>query len=197
MTEILLLCTANVCRSPMAAALLARELAARGVPAVVGSAGTLGCAGQGQDVLPRELRPPPEVVSVMAGYGLDLTGHRSRPVTAADLAGADLIIAMTREHLRHASVACAGSWPRSFTLRELVRRGSQAGRRPAGESLHGWLARVHDGRSRLALLGDSAADDVADPVGGPPRAYAQTAADLLCLVRDLAQLCWPGAPARA
>ena len=73
---IVVLCTANVCRSPMAAALLARRLSELGVTARVRSAGML-----------RDGDPPlPEVISVMAGYGIDLTAHRSRVAGAADLA---------------------------------------------------------------------------------------------------------------
>jgi len=180
-TEILVLCTANVCRSPMAAALLARELAARGVLARVRSAGMLGGGGA----------PPAEVVTVLAGHGLDVTGHRGRVVTAGDLARADLILALAREHLRHAVVVDPDAWPRAFTLRELVRRGEPAGPRGPAEPLAGWLARVHAGRSRLALLGDSAQDDVADPMGGPPSGYERTAAELRQLAGRLADFGWP------
>ena len=67
----LLLCTANVCRSVMAQAMLSARLAARGVAVPVASAGLLG---EGRP-------PPPEVVSVMAARGIDVTGHRSRIVT--------------------------------------------------------------------------------------------------------------------
>jgi protein-tyrosine phosphatase len=182
MTEVLVLCTANICRSPMGAALLARELADREVSALVRSAGTLGSAAPS----------PPEVVAVMAGYGLDVTGHRGRELTAADLARADLVLAMAREHLRQAVVMAPDAWPRAFTLRELVRRGDLAGPRTPGETLAGWLARLHAGRSRVALLGDSAQDDVADPIGGPPSGYERTAADLHRLAADLANLGWPG-----
>jgi protein-tyrosine phosphatase len=182
MTEILLLCTANICRSPMAAGFLARELAGRDIPARVRSAGMLGSD-----------RPPPaEVVTATAGHGLDVTGHRSHLVTAADLARADLILAMAREHLRHAVVVAPDTWPRAFTIRELVRRGDLAGRRAPGETLPGWLDRVHDGRSRLALLGDSVQDDVADPMGSPLASYEQAAAELRQLACRLADLCWPG-----
>jgi protein-tyrosine phosphatase len=181
-TEILLLCTANVCRSPTAAALLARELAARGVPAQVRSAGTLGSGAP----------PPSELVTVLAGHGLNVTGHRSRLMSAGDLTRADLILALARQHLRHAVVVDPGAWPRAFTLRELVRRGELADPRGSAEPLAGWLARVHAGRSRLALLGDSAQDDVADPMGGPPSGYERTAGELQQLADRLAGLCWPG-----
>jgi protein-tyrosine phosphatase len=189
MTEILLLCTANICRSPMAAALLALELPSLPDPGpdgpgpdqvVVRSAGRLGSG----------VPPPAEVMAVMAGYGLDLTAHRSRQLTASDLAAADLILAMSRENLRHAVVLAPQAWPRAFTIRELLRLGGRAGRQLPGETLADWLARVSAGRSRLALLGDSSQDDVADPIGGPRSAYERTAAELRELARQLTSLCW-------
>ena len=169
----------------MTEALLARRLAAAGVAGRVRSTGLLG---QGEPV-------PPEAVAAMAGYGLDLTRHRSRLVTAAELRGADLVLAMAREHVRHAVVAEPAAWPRTFTLRELLRRGQQGGPRMLGEPLANWLARVQNGRDRVALLGDSPDDDVADPMGGPAYAYVTTAALLDELVGALVNLCW-GRPTR-
>ena len=183
--DVLVVCTANRCRSVMTEALLARRLAAAGVAGRVRSAGLLG---QGEPV-------PPEAVAAMAGYGLDLTRHRSHLVTAAELRGADLVIAMEREHVRHAVVTEPAAWPRTFTLRELLRRGQQAGPRMPGEPLASWLARVQHGRDRVALLGDSPDDDVADPVGGPAHAYVMTATLLDELVGALVDLCW-GRPSR-
>lgn len=181
MSEILLLCTANVCRSVMAQALLSARLARCGVAVPVASAGLLGGGRP----------PPPEVVSVMADRGIDVTGHRSRVVTADDLAAADLILGLTREHVRHAAVLRPEAWPRAFTIRELLRRGQQAGARAPGEPLDHWLTRAADGRRRADLLGSHAADDVADPVGGPLREYQATADTLDRLARDLVELGWP------
>jgi protein-tyrosine phosphatase len=178
--EVLVLCTANVCRSPMAEALLTDRLAALGSAATVRSGGMLG------DGEP----PRPEVISAMAGYGLDITSHRSRRVTADDLERADLTLAMARENLRYAVVTAPAIWTRAFTICELVRRGEAIGRRLPGESLADWLARAHAGRKRAALLGDSDVDDVADPTGGPQRGYAETAAILSGLADRLARLCW-------
>jgi protein-tyrosine phosphatase len=164
----------------MAEALLTSRLAALGSDVTVGSAGMLG-----------DGEPPyPEAITVMAGYGLDIAAHRSRRVTAEDLEAADLTLAMARENLRHAVVTAPAIWPRAFTLRELVRRGGAVGYRAGAEGLAEWLARAHDGRERTALLGVSAADDVADPAGGPQRGYAETAAILSDLVDELAGLCW-------
>jgi len=175
------LCTANVCRSPMAQAMLARELAVRGQPAWVRSAGIAAGA-------PRPV--PGEVAQILAGYGLDVSGHRSSPVTAAGLAAADLILTLAREHLRHAVVADPQVWPRAFTLRELARRGAQAGPREAGETLGDWMARTHHGRSRLALLGDGEPDDVADPTGGRIGDYQHAAAQISAAVAQIADLGW-------
>lgn len=178
MTEILLLCTANVCRSPMAAALLRRELA--GQPATVRSAG-LRDGGV----------PPPEVVAVMAARGLDVAAHRGRRASPAELAAADLIVTMAREQLRWAVVQDPDIWPRTFTLRELIRRGAAAGPRRPDESLAVWLARAGAGRQPSALLGDDSADDVADPIGGPLAGYEHAAAGLTGLTARLAALAWP------
>jgi low molecular weight protein-tyrosine phosphatase len=164
----------------MAEALLTDRLAALGSAATVRSGGMLG------DGEP----PRPEAIAVMAGYGLDISDHRSRRVTAEDLEAADLTLAMARENLRHAVVTASAIWPRAFTLRELVRRGGAVGPRASTESLADWLARAHDGRERAALLGDSVADDVPDPTGGPLRGYIQTAATLSALLDQLAGLCW-------
>jgi protein-tyrosine phosphatase len=194
--EVLVICTANVCRSPMAQALLTDRLAALEPAVTVRSRGMLG------DGEP----PRPEAIAAMAGYGLDITSHRSRRVTTDDLERADLTLAVARENLRYAVVTAPAIWPRAFTISELVRRGQAIGPRLPGESLADWLARAHAGRQRAALLGDSAADDVADPTGGPQRGYAKTAAILSGLADQLVRLGWgpadrpftgaPGAAAR-
>jgi protein-tyrosine phosphatase len=170
----------------MAEAMLTDRLNCRAAPGS-GPAASVRSGG----MLDNGQAPPPEVITAMASRGLDISGHRSRRVTAEDLERADLTLAMAREHLRHAVVTAPATWPRAFTLRELVRRGTAIGRRPPGESLAGWLARAHDGRERAALLGDSPDDDVADPIGGPQQAYCETAATLSALLDHLAALCWP------
>jgi protein-tyrosine phosphatase len=177
---IMVLCTANVCRSPMAAALLARRLAVMGVNLPVRSAGMIRCGDP----------PHPEVISVMASYGIEISSHSSRVALATDLARASLVLAMARDNLRYAVITEPGAWPRAFTLKELIRRGEQIGPRPPGEPFAEWLSRAHVGRERSSLLGESAEDDVADPAGGPRRAYTATASLLDQLVIRLAELGW-------
>ncbi len=164
----------------MAAAFLARRLAALGVTVPVRSAGMI-----------RDGDPPlPEVISVMASYGVEIGAHRSRVASAADLASAHLVLTMGRDQLRYAAITEPGAWPRAFTLKELTRRGEQIGPRPPGEPFSGWLSRAHAGRDRMSLLGDSPDDDVADPAGGPLRGYCDAAALLDHLVARLAELGW-------
>jgi protein-tyrosine phosphatase len=182
MSEILLLCSANTCRSVMAQAMLSRRLAARAATACVASAGLLE-GGR---------RPPPEVLFVLADWGIEVSGHRSRRVTVDDLAAADLILGLAREHVRHAVVLAPESWPRAFTLRELLRRGLQAGPRSPGEPLADWLSRAGTGRARQDLLGDRPGDDVPDPNGGPLAGYRATARLLDRLTRELATAGWSG-----
>lgn len=181
MNDVLLLCTANVCRSVMAQGLLSARLAACDVQARVVSAGMLA-AGR---------RPPAEVIAVMAARGIDVTGHSSRLVTADDLAAAVLILGLTREHVRRAVVMRPEVWPRAFTLRELARRARTAGPRAPAERLDGWLARVAAGRDRRELLGCDPHDDVPDPYGGKPSAYQAAARLIDEETRDLVALCWP------
>jgi protein-tyrosine-phosphatase len=184
MTEILMLCTANRCRSVMAGALLTRHLAAAGQAEAV-HLHTAGLLRDGD-------APPAEVISLMADYGIDVSGHRSRIVTSGDLLAADLTLTMTRDQVRRVAVTVPAVWRRSFTVKELIRRGASSGARLAGEPLASWLDRAQAGRDRAALLGESAEDDIADPFGGPPSGYAATAALLDRLLAGLAGLCWPG-----
>ena len=169
---------------------VARPLAAR----AAGGRGALG--GLLDDGLIQEgAPPPPEAVSALAGYGLDISWHRSQRVTAADLRTADLVLGMSRGHVRHAVVIAPEIWPRAFTLKELIRRGTETGPRRPGRAAGrtGWPGCTRAGNA-WRLLGDSPADDVADPMGGPPQAYADTAALLNELMGRLAGLCW-GLPA--
>ena len=181
---VLVVCTANQCRSPMAEVLLRAALARRGTVVDVRSAGLMagGAPASGGSV------------RAMAARGLDLAGHRSHRMTAADVAAADLVVAMARVHAREAVVLHPPAWARTFTLKDLVRRGERSGPRLPEEPIDGWLERVGAGRTRRDLLSDDADDDVADPIGGPDRAYEATAALLEDLVERAVDLAFP--PAR-
>ena len=164
----------------MAEALLSATLAERGIVAGVSSAGRVS---DGQPATGT-------AVDTMAARGLDISEHQSRRMTPSMLDSADLIVAMTREHVRDAAVLWPDCYPRSFTLKELVRRGEEEGPRPEGEALEDWLARLHKARRPIDHLGDSPLDDVADPVGQGPQVYEATAIELAGLTTRLADLLW-------
>lgn len=129
---------------------------------------------------------PVEVAEVADRLGVDLTAHRSRQLDPDEVATAALVVGLAREHVREVSLAVTGAFPRTFTLRELVRRAGAVGGRRGDEPLGEWVERLGDGRRPSDLLGSSPDDDVADPYGGPPRAYAEMAATLDALIRPLA-----------
>ncbi len=104
---ILLVCTGNTCRSPMAEVLCRQLLAERlhlemdaleDHGFIVMSAGIAGMLGG---------RASPEAVEVMRDFGLDLSGHETQPLTEPLVRNADFIYTMTRSH-REAIVA---EWP--------------------------------------------------------------------------------------
>ena len=182
MEEVLFVCTGNVCRSSSAAMLLRQELGEAGKAEVtVHSAGTV--AG--------DFGPPRQLVKEARAFGIDLSTHRPRPVDPGMIQAADLVVGLTREHLRETVVAVPPSFPRTFTLREIVRRGLHTGARGAAEDLGAWLARLHDGRLRADLMGASPDDDVLDPMGGTPEDYRQMLTEVAALTRTLRNLAWP------
>ncbi len=97
--RILVVCTGNICRSPLAEAML-RKLAAdrKRADIVVESAGTGaydgGPASEGAYLVGLE-------------HGLDLSAHQSRPITRAMVETADLVLGMSRHHVDRA-VALGG-----------------------------------------------------------------------------------------
>lgn len=91
--RILVVCTANECRSPMAEGLLRFRLAAAGLGhrCAVSSAGTW---------VPESRPATGHAVSAMAERGIDISAHRSAEVTVESLTGADLVLVMTDGHRR-------------------------------------------------------------------------------------------------
>jgi protein-tyrosine phosphatase len=179
--RVLLVCTANQCRSPLAGAILSAVAKARGIDLEIGTAGLGGDGAPATDV----------TVAVAEGRGLDLGEHRSRTLTPDVLEDADLILGMERVHAREAVVLRPSVWPRSFTLKEFVRRAERIGARPPDEDLSVWIARIHAGRERVDLLGASPLDDVSDPTGGTLVEHEDTADVLDDLVERLVRLAWP------
>lgn len=166
---ILVVCTANVCRSPMAEALLARSLGEVGSTIMVRSAGVRAVAG---------VAAPPDARKMMAERGLDISAHRSRPIGPDDLADHDLVITMTREHIRDLAVRSRDDFPRIFTLKELARRCQADAPRGPDENLRTWAVRMSAGRAVGDLVGGNPHDDIDDPMGRSLRTYRRIVAEI-------------------
>jgi protein-tyrosine phosphatase len=116
--DIVFVCTANINRSPMAAALFARHVALVTPPLPPGSV-RIGSAGLLEGGRPSSAH----AVATLAARGIDLRGHRSCTLAVERVRAADLVLTMERAHLRAAAVLVPGAFTKTFTLRELVRRG--------------------------------------------------------------------------
>jgi protein-tyrosine phosphatase len=90
--RMLVLCTGNICRSPMAAALLQQALQAKSQPAEVRSAGIGALIGY-----PAE--EPAQ--TLMRARGLDISSHHAQQVNADLLRWAQMIFVM-EQHQREA-----------------------------------------------------------------------------------------------
>lgn len=168
----------------MAEGLLRRLLAQAGVGASVGSAG----------LLPGGAPATPEALVTMAHRRVDLREHHSRALTREMVQSTPLIIGMTRQHVRETCASYGAPIDRTFTLKELVRRGEDVGPRVDGESVYPWLARVAAGRRPADLMGDDPGDDIPDPVGRPRAVFEETADVLEDLLRRFVALLVGGPP---
>ncbi len=92
MYRILVVCTGNVCRSPMAEGILRSLLEKQGVSGEVEvrSAGTWGSEGAAASA---------NAVTIAGRHGIALDEHRSSPLTRALVSGADVILVMEPTHL--------------------------------------------------------------------------------------------------
>lgn len=91
MAHILVVCTANICRSPVAEAILCHHLEKRGLSRwTVSSAGTWAQNGR---------RAAHNSIHLMAERGIDITDHRSRLIEERHLQEADLILCMEWGHV--------------------------------------------------------------------------------------------------
>ncbi|WP_310461586.1 low molecular weight protein-tyrosine-phosphatase [Sphaerotilus sp.] len=94
--RVLMVCTANICRSPTAEAVLRHRVQRAGLHGriVVDSAGTRASHEQSHPADPRS-------IAHAARRGYDLTALRSRPVVEADFHRFELIVPMDRTHFDH------------------------------------------------------------------------------------------------
>ena len=105
--SILTICIGNICRSPMAEALLKAHAQAAGKDARIDSAGIAAVIGAPAD---------PMAVDLMARRGIDIGAPRGRQVTFDTLRGFDLILVMTQRQRTHLEQLAPVVRGRVFTL---------------------------------------------------------------------------------
>jgi protein-tyrosine phosphatase len=162
--NIFFICTGNLCRSPMAEAMMRRALEERGCKGVnVSSAGTWAYVGN---------PATPDAVETARTRGADLSAHASRPIEMDELLAADVIVAMTSVHVRE----IAGLAPEVIDRVVLMKELREIKPLPVAEN-----ARVEE-RLNALLRGDRPPRrrslDVDDPMGLPVSAYERTAREL-------------------
>ena len=111
MHSVLLVCTANICRSPMAEALLRSRLGEAAVDWRIESAGTWALDGE---------RAAPRAIKVLKARGIDLSQHRSRVVDPNMLSKARLVLVMEKGHKEALQVEFPRFANKVFLLSEMV-----------------------------------------------------------------------------
>ena len=111
MVRVLMVCTGNTCRSPIAAALLQAKIREAGAESLVAvaSAGLMAAAGE-------PMSAPAQ--AVLRQKGLSGQEHQAALLTRMDLASYDLILTMTTQHKRLLLSAPEAKEGRIYTLRE-------------------------------------------------------------------------------
>lgn len=161
---VLVVCTANICRSPVGERLLAHRLAGTGV--TVGSAGTRALTGAAID---------PPMAELLGAAGAPTGSFAARQLRPDSVRGAALVLAMTREHRAAVVRAVPAAVRRTFLLTDAA---------DIAEALAaaGWPAQVAaTPGARLAALPSLAAPhrpatrgvEVPDPYRRPETEYRE------------------------
>ena len=130
--KILIVCTGNTCRSPMAGGLLRRIAGEQGLPLEVRTAG-LACHPNG--------RVAEKAVAVMQESGIDISDEYSKPVTPDALAWADFVVTVQRSHVMYLLEEYPEAKPKVCVLASDV-----------PDPYHGSLADYRKARDQLAVL---------------------------------------------
>lgn len=165
--RVLFVCTANVCRSALAAALLKLRAQQAGAPISVASAGTLA------EGMPADNH----VVTVLREYGVDASQKKSRMLEPDLIRASDIILPMTITHARRVIGEASDARERVFLLREIVQIASTVGPRPADMTVPEWLGRL-DAERTFSYADENEAIEIPDPVGEPLPVFVDLAKEL-------------------
>lgn len=114
MTHILIVCTANICRSPVGEAILRDRLQKQGLPHwTTSSAGTWAVDNHSASQFS---------IDVCENEGLDISAHRSHMIDAALLEKADLVLCMETRHVTVLQAEFPGHAHKIYLLSEMAER---------------------------------------------------------------------------
>lgn len=171
--SILVVCTGNVCRSPLAEQLLAARLAAAGITASVTSGGTAALVGQAMTQ---------EASALSVRYGGVPDRHVARQLTPSLIDDADLVLTATREHRAAVASLVPRSARRAYTLAEFARIAEFLESSPEGAESLASVASPVDVIGAISMSRGFAAppawptdDDIVDPYGRPAEIYEESA----------------------
>lgn len=155
---ILVVCTGNVCRSPLAERALQAgfdDLAPGRFR--ISSAGTSGLSGDSVTE---------EITRLAAPAGIDFDGFRARRLVPGHVDDADLVLTMARDHRSAVVVMVPSALRRTFTLREFARILPLVPAESESDPVDRWrsLAALAQ-RYRHPGPGNGVGDDVVDPYG--------------------------------
>jgi protein-tyrosine phosphatase len=162
MAQVLVVCTGNICRSPMAEGFLRGLFRLRvqdGEAISVASAGTSAWDGS---------PATPEAIAAAGERDADIEAHRARRVKAHHVEQADLVLCMTTDHRDRVVQLAPTTALRAFTLKELVQLVEALPEPPTGDRpadrLRARVAAADD--LRLRGFDVNRHDlDVSDPIG--------------------------------
>ncbi|MEA5456997.1 low molecular weight phosphatase family protein [Sinomonas sp. JGH33] len=180
--NVLVVCSGNLCRSPIAEQLLRARTA--GHPVIVSSAGTVADDGAPM---------PEEAAMVSRRYGGEPSGHRSQLLTESHLRSADLVLTATRAHRGSVVQMLPRMSRKAFTISEFARL---LGAVPEAEraTLADTASVVDAARSLRGFVSppdEPEHDDLEDPYRQPFEVYEAVGARLDAEIGIIASGLWP------